>query len=160
MSVEAEPDEVAASQRNVAIEGALLGHGADLAAGGGGGTAADRDGARRRREQPQEDADERGLAGAVRSQHGHELARMQVEAEIVPEQPRPEPQAERAHLDDRRRDRAHRSSARSSETAWRNCHCWNVSPGGSVSVTPTTGIPAARAAASIRAVMGEVVWLL
>ena len=128
MTVEAQPDEVAAPQRHVAVKRALLRHVADLRPRTGRLAAADRDGARRRREQAEQDADERRLAGAVRAEHRHELARVQVEAEVVPQEPRPEPERERARLDDRRCGRGHRSSARSSASACRSCHCWKVWP--------------------------------
>ena len=156
MAVEAETHEVARAQREVAVEGALLGHIADVLSSSAGRLPVDEHAAGRRLEQAEQDPDERRLAGAVRAEHGEELARLQVEAEPFPERPLVEAQRELVDRD----DRAHCASAAASCRACRSCHCWNVSFGGNVSVTPTTGIPACFAAARTRDVMGETAWLL
>ena len=79
-------------------------------------------------------------------------------SKLSPSQSSPLAEAEREPVD--RDDGAHRASAAASARACPSCHCWNVSFGGSVSVTPTTGMPAcARGGADAR-VMGETAWLL
>src|SRR5581483_5743217 len=57
----------------------LLEHDADLArvpTAAGDGLAAESDGAARRRLEPADDAQQRGLAAAVRAEQAHELARL------------------------------------------------------------------------------------
>ncbi len=86
---------------------------------------------------------------------------MQVEAEVVPEDARAKAQRHPARPYDGRRGGCspaqrplERPCLRRAATPGR------CVPGGIVSVTPTTGIPAAVAAARIRVVIGETVWSL
>ena len=82
MPVEPEAHEVAPAQRQIAIEHALLRHVADAA-------AVDHDAPRRRLELAEQDAEERRLARTVRAEHGEELAALDLEGEVVPEDARP-----------------------------------------------------------------------
>ena len=101
----------------------------------------------------------RGLAGAVRSEHCEHLAAGEVEGQSVPEHSLAEAQAEARDRDDRVGG-AHLESAARSARACASCHCWNVRPGGSVSVTGTTGMPAFSAALRSLDVIAEIAWLL
>ena len=138
MAVEPEPHEVAAAQDEVAVEDALLRHVADPVAALARRAAVDHDAPGARLEQPEQDADQRRLAGAVRAEDGEELAVLELEAE--PFEERALAEAEREVVD---RDDAHRASAAASARACASCHCWKVRCGGSVSRHRTTGMPAA-----------------
>src|SRR4029079_17729880 len=107
--VEAEPYEIAAAQCELAVEDPLLRHVTDTRARSRRRGAVDRDGARRRLEQTEEDAQKRGLAGAVRAEDCEKLAAFELEAQRLPQHPRAEAKREVACRDD-----AHRASARSS----------------------------------------------
>ena len=111
----------------------------------------DRDAAGARREQPEQDPDQRRLARPVRPEHCEELARLELEAQVLEECPHAEAQREIVDPDD-----AHAfASAAASARACPSCHRWKVRPGGRVSRTATTGMPALSAAERRRAVMGE-----
>src|SRR4029077_16320454 len=100
--------------------------------------------------------EQRGLARAVRPENREELAPLELEVEPFEERALAELEREIVEPND-----GHRfANAGASARAWRSCHCWKVSPGGSVSLTGTTGIPACRAASRRLAVMGETAWLL
>ena len=155
MTVETEAHEIAAAQGELAVEDALLRDVADPRAHLGGQPAVDRDRAGARLEQAEEDADERRLARPVRAEHGEQLAALEREAQVAPQHAVPE--AERQAFDGYD---AHRASARSRLRACASCHCWKERRGGIVSAIPTTGMPASRAAARTRVVIGETAWLL
>lgn len=104
----------------------------------------------------EEDADERRLAGPVRSEHGEELASFEREVEPREEPAAAEPEAETVGGDDRR----HRASAACSARTCASCQAWKVVFAGSVSLSATTGTPLARAALRTRAVIGETAWRL
>ena len=150
MAVEAEPHEVAAAQDDVAVEDALLRHVADAVAALLRRASLDHDAARARLEQPEQDADQRRLAGAVRPEHREQLAPLELEVEPFEQRAVAEPERQVVDCDD-----AHLASAAASARACASCHCWKFRCGGSVSVTGTTGMPAFCAAARSRAVMGE-----
>src|SRR5207248_3645446 len=114
----------------------------------------------RQRLQPEHGAYERRLAGAVRAEHGDELARLDGERDVAPDR-RPA-DARLGVLED---DRGHRPmalcSAASSARSCRTCHCSNVAVAGvSVSVIVVTGMPFLRAASVSRATSGVLFWLL
>ncbi len=150
VAVKAEPHEIASPQDDVAVEDALLRDIADAVAALLRRASFDLDAAGGRLEQPEQDAEQRRLAGAVRPEHGQQLAPLELEAEPFEQRAVAEPQREVVDCDD-----AHLESAAASARACRSCHCWKVRPGGRVSVTGTTGMPALWAAARRRAVMGE-----
>ena len=156
MAVEPEADEVARAQREVAVEGALLRHVADALPAFARRPAVHLHASGRRLEQAEQDADQRRLARAVRAEHGEELAGLQLEAEVFPEHALAEAQAE---IFDRG-DGAHRASAAAVVAPARAAIAGRCSCGGSVSVTPTTGMCARAAAARTRDVIGETAWLL
>src|SRR5262249_13765628 len=142
---------IASPQDGVAVEHPLLWHVADAVAALARRAALDHDAAGARLEQAEHDPDQRGLAGAVRAEHGEQLAGLQLEAEILEE--RAVAEAEREILGD---DDAHLfASADASACTCSSCHCWKLRPAGSVSLTGTTGMPAARAASRSWFVMGE-----
>ena len=155
MSVEPEPDEVAAAQDEVSVEHALLRHVADPVAAFPRRASLHHDAAGARLEQPEQDPDQRCLAGAVRAEDGEELAALELEVEPVEERALAEPEREVLYYDD-----AHFRRAVASARACSSCHSWNVRPSGRVSATGTIAMPAATAAARNRAVMGETAWLL
>src|SRR5205823_3526711 len=105
MAVEPEAHEIAGAQGEVAVERALLRHVADAVTALARRAAVDEHPSRRRLEQAEEDPDQRRLAGAVRAEHGEELARLEIEAETFPERAFAEAQRERVDGD----DRAHRA---------------------------------------------------
>ena len=74
MPVVAERDEVAASEREVAVEDALLRHVADLRAALARRPPGDHDAAGGRLEQPEQDTEQGGLACTVRAENGEKLA--------------------------------------------------------------------------------------
>ena len=155
VAVETEPHEVASAQDDVAVEDTLLRHVADAVAALLRRASLHHDAAGGRLEQPEQDAEQRRLARAVRPEHGQQLAPLELEAEPFEQGAVTEPECEVVDGDD-----AHRARAAASARAWPSCHCWKVRCGGRVSVTGTTGIPASCAAARNRAVMGETAWLL
>src|SRR5438128_2493488 len=93
-SVEPEPDEVAAAQDEVSVEHALLRHVADPVAAFPRRASLHHDAARARLEQPEQDPDQRCLAGAVRAEDGEELAALELEVEPVEERALAEPERE------------------------------------------------------------------
>src|SRR5262249_56775980 len=125
VAVEPEADQVAAAQRQVAVEDPLLGHVADPC-------PVELDAALGRLELAEEDPEERRLAGAVRPEHGEELAVLDIEGEVAPQLAVAEPQPEPVDRDD-----AHASARCNSRTCC-SCQDWNERPCGSVSVTPRT----------------------
>ena len=137
VAVETEPHEVAAAQDDVAVEDALLRHVADAVAALLRRASLHHDAAGARLEQPEQDADQRRLAGAVRPEHGEQLAPLELEAEPFEQRAVAEPEREVVDGDD-----AHLARAAASARACASCHCWKVRCGGRVSVTGTTGMPA------------------
>ncbi len=101
MAVETEPHEVAAPDRQLAVEGALLGHVADAMAPPFRGAAVDLDPTRRQRREPEQDAQQRRLPGAVRSEHREELARLDLEVEVLEQRARAEAHRRVAQTDER-----------------------------------------------------------
>src|SRR5581483_9405696 len=150
VAVEAEPDEVAAAERDVAVEDPLLRDVADAAPHLCRRPARDGDGSCGGLEQPEQDPDERRLAGAVRPEDGEELAACEREVQRLPEDALAEAEREVVDLDD-----VQGVSARLSARSCRRCHCWKSRWGGRVSVTPTTGTFESFASALIRFVIGE-----
>ena len=112
--VDAEPHQVAASNRQVAVEDALLRDIADALPPLGRRAALDLDPAGRRLQQPEHDPDQRGLAGAVRPEHGQQLAGLELEAEPFPEEALAEGEPQVDGRDDRR-DRVSHGHARRRE---------------------------------------------
>ena len=134
MAVEAEPDEVAAAQDDVAVEDALLRHVADAVAALLRRASLDHDAARARLEQPEQDPDQRRLAGAVRPEHREQLALLELEVEPFEQRAVAEPERQVVDCDD-----AHLARAAASARACASCHCWKLRCGGSVSVTRHDG---------------------
>ncbi len=151
MPVEAEADEIDAAERKLFVERALLRDVADP-------RLVDDHAAGRWADEAEQHAEQRRLAGAVRAEHREQLARLEAERELFPERSVADAQGE--SVDGRDRVAPHRPRARPSARAWASCQRWNDSPGGSVSETATTGMPAACAAALMRTVTGETVWSL
>src|SRR5581483_4817183 len=144
-----------AAKGDVAVEHALLRNVADARAQLGRRPPVDEGAARGRLQEPEEDAKQRRLAGAVRAEHREELVALELEREVVPEHALAEAQAEPLDRDD-----AHRPSACASARTWLSCHAWNVRCDGRVSAMPTVGTPACSASSRMRAVTGDVAWLL
>ena len=158
VAVETEPHEVAAAERQVAVEDALLRDVADRARRSRGGRPAIERAARRRLEQPEQDPDQRRLAGAVRPEHGEELALAELEAQAVPERALAE--AEREVVGRTTTGSVIAAAPRRAASPARAATSGTTRCGGSVSVTPTTGMPAFAAASRMRCVIGDTAWLL
>src|SRR4051812_36407052 len=120
MAVEPEAHEVAAAEREIAVEHTLLRHVADTA-------ALELDATGARRELPEQDAQQRRLAGAVLAEDGEELAALDVERQVAPQLALTEAQRELVDRDDRR---AHPSSARWTARSSSSIHDWYVRPRG------------------------------
>ena len=108
--------------------------------------------------QPQDGPHQRRLAGAIRSQHTHELAGADLEADPVQDRAAAERQADVAEP-----DRAHDhylARARSTASSSPSTHALYLFPAGSVSVAPTMGTCDARASLSMRAATASEAWLL
>jgi len=155
VAVQPEPHEIACPQHYVAVEHALLRDVADVRAALCRGPAVDERAPGGGFEQAKQDPEERRLPRAVRAEDSEELGTLELEAQVVPEHAVAEAEAELLDGED-----AHPPNARASARTWSSCHCWNVRCGGSVSVTPTTGMPAAVASFRMPEVIGDVVWLL
>ncbi len=155
VAVETEPHEVAPAQDDVAVEDALLRHVADAMAAVLRRASLHHDAAGCRPEQPEQDAEQRCLPGAVRPKHGQQLAPLELEAEPFEQGAVTEPERQVVDCGD-----AHLARAAASARAWSSCHCWKVRSGGSVSLIGTTGMPSFCAAERSRAVRGETAWLL
>src|SRR5439155_24716763 len=153
VAVATEPHEVASAQDDVAVEDTLLRHVADAVAALLRRASLHHDAAGGRLEQPEQDAEQRRLAGAVRPEDGQQLALLELEAEPFEQGAVAEPEREVVDCDD-----AHPARAAASARAWPSCHCWNVRCGGSVALTGTTGMPAVWAAARRRGVTGGMSW--
>ena len=83
MTVETEPHEISAADREVAIERTLLRYVPDVVAPAARGPAVDLDVAARHPRQPEQDAQQRRLSRAVRAEHREELTRRDVEVEVL-----------------------------------------------------------------------------
>src|SRR6185295_13146951 len=83
--VEAQADEVAPAQRQVRLQRLLLGYVADRRAAPPRRPPGHAYLARTQRLQPEQDADQRGLARPVRPEHRDELARRDIEVQAGPE---------------------------------------------------------------------------
>src|SRR6185312_5701842 len=117
-----------------------------------------RDGAGGQRQQPEDGAQQRGLARAVRAEHRGELALAERQAHVAPDGPAA--QAQLRVLQHHRGHAAH-PSALSIRRSWRTCQSWNEADAGSgVSLTVTTAMPAERASSVSRFTSGVAFWLL
>ena len=87
MTVEPEPHQVDATQREVAVEALLLRHVADFGVAPPRRPPVDRDPAGGQRLQPEQDPDQAGLAGAVRTKHSEHLAARHLEVDVLPQHP-------------------------------------------------------------------------
>ena len=94
MAVEPEPHEVASAQGQIAIEGALLRHVPHVLPAFARRPAVHEHASRRRLEQAEQDPDQGRLARSIRAEHCEELAGLQLEAEVLPEDAPVEAQAE------------------------------------------------------------------
>ena len=86
MAVETEPDEVAGTQGGERVDATLLWHVADVFTAAVRRMPADRDGTAGERLLAQDDPQEAGLAGPVDAEHGEELARLDAQVQVGPEQ--------------------------------------------------------------------------
>ena len=155
VAVETEPHEVAPAQDDVAVENALLRHIADAMAALLRRASLHHDAAGCWPEQPEQDAEQRRLAGAVGPEDGQQLAPLELEAEPFEQGAITEPERQVVDCDD-----AHLARAAASARTWSSCHCWKLTSGGRVSRTGTTGMPAFCAVARSRVVRGETAWAL
>ncbi len=156
MAVESEPDEIAPRVRQVAVEDALLRDVTHAFAVLARRPAVTRTRPGRRFEQAEQDADERCLAGAVRTEDGEELAAARARSRGAP----------RAALAEAEREALAESTTLIAPARVRELPRLPTLPllegrcDGSVSVTPMTGIVRLRRGVTHREVIGETAWLL
>ena len=139
-------DEIEAAHAQVGQHRAHLRQIADLRIAAMRRAAEDADRPRARRQQAENGAHQCGLAGAVRAEHADEFAGADGQARIGQDGAIAERQRHVIQF-----DRIHEfgpASAFSVSVTSLSIHCWKVISGGTVSVTPTTGIFAAFAMAT------------
>ncbi len=162
VAVEAETDEVAASQRQVAIEVMLLRDITDRGVATPGGRPEHLDGAGGERAEAKDDPQERCLARAVRAEDGHERPALDGHGQVAPDHALAVRERRSSQADD---GIGHgwvaSRSARSRSSSCASCQSANDwYRGGIVSATPTIGMPTEAARSWIACVAGEVTWLL
>src|SRR5439155_19148823 len=160
MAIDAETYEVAASQRQVSVEGLMLRDVADIRVAAPRRRAEDFDAAGAQRREAEHDTQQRRLARAVRSEDRDEAATLERYRQVSPHLAAVVFES-RSLEADRRLGHRPPASAFSSWSICASCHSWKVwNSGGMVSATPTIGTPFFSARSWICCVIGEVTWLL
>src|SRR4051812_37032385 len=119
MADRAEPDQVDATRGQVAIKRLLLGHVADPAVTATDGLAEDADLAVDRTQQSEQQLQQRGLPGAVASEHGDELSGADRQVQSAPEDGVAVACVDIIECRDcRRRGRSHLANASASARTW------------------------------------------
>ena len=174
MPVEPEADDVQAADPDGGVEGPSLWEEADPFVGLARGSPQDADLARADLQQSEDHLEKRGLADAVRAEHGDELARLHAQRDVRPDLPAAEPDLRVPDVDRLRKGAAGGlvrhchghlpvawASAACRMVSCRTCQSWNDAPAGvRVSVTVVTGMPALRAALTCAWTSGVAFWLL
>src|SRR3989442_15281050 len=171
-AVDAQVNEVAASDRQVAVDIAALWHVADGGIAWGRALAEHLEASRRWRQEAEQQPKEGGLPAPVRTEGGDEFAGSNGEGGVLPDQPVAISCRQMVRGDHGRGGRLgrHRSvqcvracafSAFCKVSSWAPCHSWNVaSTGCSVSETPTIGMPLLAACRFRSSVMFVEAWTL